>query len=328
MRTAFLCFLFTLLGSAVYLGTKNRRLKNEIAAYHELIAISSEAASTHHSTQPTRLGLSQTANTERASTMEAAVQRGDHEAIALSLYAWGKADPDAALAWLADRRLAIEANSGFTFTKGYFLGAVLAGMAVDDPMRALTHVVDLRATGDSSGHSLFLRASHFYDRAELSNLVDALVDMPDAPLRLESLGVLVNALASTGRTDEAQALVEHSAQFENAENRAAVALNFILNAQLEDIGDGAGLANWLIDISPHDDLNQNVTSFIDRWASSDFNSTAQWLNEHSADAPWRDQAIAAFVRQAKEADATTAREWAEAIKEDTLRADALRSFDE
>lgn len=328
MIRAFPLVLLFLLIVAAWLWTKNRALRNEITASQELIAIAAPESMVEDASEPHSLTKAPLSNSEQASGIAFALQGGDHAEIVRSLFAWAKNDPAAALKWFEEDGQHLQSNSAMEFTPGHFLGALLAGIAANHPEQALSHLKASRAKGDGSSDALFFRVAQFLDSTELTRFTEALVREPDSQLRLEGLRSTVSSLALTGRTEAAQTLVARSTQSSDPKERSTVALNFILNARLEGIQeDSAALADWLIKISPEDDVSQNIMSFIDRWASSHYNHTAQWLNEQGSDAPWRDQAVAAFARQAQKADPDTAREWAKTISDEALRITVLGDFD-
>ena len=200
------------------LWRSNQRLRSEVESYTELIRTTAPAPTESPRSEPTPIAKS----TDPTLTADAALRSYDAHGLNSTLYQWAQDDPDAALAWFAEKK-----SSGALQIKGpldpmnKIYGTIVAGIVATDPSRGLELISDLE---DPKERTSFLMGAVLLGDAEsVGNLINHLAI---GDLDSKQLTSIATALGLANRFDEASSLLEKVESLP-PEQRNEIAISFV-----------------------------------------------------------------------------------------------------
>ncbi len=236
---------------------------------------------------------------------------GNHSSLAkLTLARWARHDPKGATEWLEG--YAQSAESGETT---HLRIALLSGVAISDPARALEMVSDLDAGRHREAFTEI--AAHLRTRAHRETYLQKLTEHHDSQVRDAGLRAFAyNLLEYEGFEAAARAIEEFELE---PESKWKLAERMITN----DIGlDMPQRVGWLLENTSNSLRDEQIHHIVATWTHSDINAITNWLGV-SEQETWYDHAVNTFTEFAREADPRTAAEWAQTIHNESVRHKAV-----
>jgi hypothetical protein len=238
--------------------------------------------------------------------------------VSMALGRWAKDDPMGALDWVR--------KNGEKFpdlvTEGA-KGAVIAGVAVQDPRLALQLIGELKLKDSSSVVSMIAAATKTpaQRNAVLAALREHGASLTNQDERQMMMTSAVSSLARSAAKDGFQAgsqwISDAGLSPEEFENISGSLAHVVKPAETGQ------WIQWLGGKLPAEEADRSVARMVQNWTSKDYRAAGTWLAGAAA-GPTKQAAIRAYAETVAPYDPQTAAQWALTLPADQKRTQTLR----
>ena len=227
------------------------------------------------------------------------------------LRAWAAQDPAAASKWLEESRRQNRFPADDPDFESEAAKAIGSGLGAEAPIAALEQA----AAAEGQARNSLLRGATEAIRTEQGWLDFArqAAASKDTQFRSQALIALSNGILRNDTFDDVRHLVDQ------LDLEPRLANPFITSAVTRKFDDQtAERADWMIERSSPEKVNDNVRQLMSLWTSNDFNGAAAWLQKLEPSTV-RDVAVETFANKVVHREPESAIDWALTISDERKR---------
>ncbi len=227
------------------------------------------------------------------------------------LRSWAIQEPEEAAKWLAECKQQNRFPSEDPDIEREAAQAVGAGLAAKAPLAALQEAAG--AEVQTRGYLLRGAAQSIKTEEGWLDFARQAAASADDSFRMQALLALSNGTLRNDAFDDVRHLVDQ------LDLEPKMANPFITSAVTRKFDDQTGeRADWMIQRSSPEQVNDNVRQLMSLWTSNDFNGAAAWLQKLDP-SPIRDTAVETFANKVAAREPESAIDWALTISDEQKR---------